>query len=144
MQKAKKSLGRKWKDTDEVVDNLVRAFEDGANISEACRIAKIDRQTYYNWLEDSEEFSTLMTDSQNYPDVVAKMVLVRAIKKSDIDVSKWWAERRMKNEFSTRNEMTGKDGEHLIPRFTVQTKEAKQNLEQLYEGPNSSDNKRIS
>lgn len=113
---AKESLGKKWKDIDIVVDSLVKAFEDGANISEACRVAKIDRQTYYNWLEDSKEFSTLMGDAQEYPDIVAKMNLVRAIKvKRDLETSKWWVERKMKKEFSLRSELTGKDGESLAP-----------------------------
>lgn len=108
--------GRPTKFTDETVANLIKAFEDGASIREACRVAKINRQTYYEWLKHYPEFSDRMSEAQEYPDVVAKMVLVRAIKKGDIDTSKWWAERKMKNEFSLRTELTGKDGDRLIPR----------------------------
>lgn len=99
--------------TEQVVEKLIQAFEDGANIVQACKTAEISTDTYYNKLKDDKDFSAKMKNAQDYPDVVAKMNLVRAMKRNDIDVSKWWAERRMRGEFSTRAELTGKDGEKL-------------------------------
>lgn len=105
--------GRPTVMTEEVIDKLVQAFEDGGNIVQACKTAQISTDTYYNKLKADSDFSAKMKNAQDYPDVIAKMNLVRAMKRNDIDVSKWWAERRMKGEFSTRSELTGKDGEKL-------------------------------
>lgn len=97
-------VGRPSKKDEETVKKLEEAFKDGANITEACRVAQITRETYYTWLEEDNEFSDKMSNAQEYPDVIAKMNLVSALKAKDIETSKWWAERRMKNEFSTKTE----------------------------------------
>lgn len=43
-----------------------------------------------------------------------------------------------------RQELTGKDGDTLRPMFVVQTPEAKKELEALYEGSNSTNDKGVS
>jgi len=91
--------------TDKNVQELTKAFEDGATITEACHIAQIARSTYYNWVEQYPEFMDKMSEAQEYPDAVAKMVVVRAMKKSDVETSKWWLERRIKKEFSAKSEL---------------------------------------
>lgn len=85
--------------TDENVGVLEKAFEDGASITEACRIAQIHRDTYYEWLKVYPEFSDKMKNAQDYPDVVAKMVVVRAMKNNDVDTAKWWNEHHVRDEF---------------------------------------------
>lgn len=85
--------------TDEAVGTLIKAFEDGATITEACRTAQIHRDTYYEWLKVYPEFSDKMSHAQEYPDAVAKMEVVRAIKRGDVDTSKWWLENHVRDEF---------------------------------------------
>lgn len=97
------STGRPTKMTDECVGKLEEAFKDGANITEACKVAQIDRSIYYDWLEKDAEFSDKMANAQEYPDVIAKMVIVKAIRSDDVDTAKWWAERRLKG-FNTKTE----------------------------------------
>lgn len=58
--------------------------------------------------------------------------------------NEWILERIFKGDFAQRSEITGKDGESLKPTFVVQTPEAKKELEKLYEGPNSTDDKGVS
>lgn len=119
MKKIVNKGGRPTEKTGETVEKLEQAFMDGATITEACRVAQIDRKTYYNWLEADVEFLHKMKSAQEYIDSIARMNLARAIKREQktdgriTDTSKWWAERRMKSEFSTRAEHTGKDGETL-------------------------------
>lgn len=93
--------------SDEIVELLVKAFEDGSTITEACRTAQIDRQTYYNWREwYPETFGKKMDAAIDYPDAVAKMVIVRAIKNGDVETAKWWGKNKLRNEFyeKTKNE----------------------------------------
>lgn len=110
--------GRPSKKTPDVVQKLERAFEDGSTITEACHTAGIERQTYYNWLDDDDEFFDRMDRAQEYPDAIAKMNIVRSIKreaKEEIEPenSKWWVERKLKREFSKRQELTGEEGKDL-------------------------------
>lgn len=91
--------GRPTKYTDETVNQLIKSFEDGATITEACRTAQISRETYYEWCESQDGFSDKMSHAQEYPDAVAKMEVVRAIKGGDVDTSKWWLENHVRDEF---------------------------------------------
>lgn len=101
--------------TEKVVEMLQRAFMDGSTVDEAVAVAKIDKQTYYNWRESFPEFSTKMDDARNYVDEVARMVVAKDITKNkNTETAKWWLERRKKSEFSTRSEHTGADGKDLV------------------------------
>lgn len=96
--------GRPTLKTEAVVTLLERCFEDGSTVTEACHIAKISRKTYYEWVNTDEDFRNRMSRSQEYPDNIARVNLVEALKVKDIDVSKWWSERRRKKEFSLKQE----------------------------------------
>lgn len=129
----------KHKYTPEVVELLEDAFRDGASITEACTQAGIDRQTYYNWLKEIEDFSAKMQDAQDWVNEIARAVVAQRItKRKDVETAKWWLERRVKQKFSTRNELSGPDGKDIKPTFVVMTSEAKDKLQQLYEGSDSS------
>jgi len=100
--------------TDEVVEKLELAFRDGASIEEACDIAQIDRKTYYNWIQDKPGFSTKMENAKEYVTEIARAVVSQRItRKKDPETAKWWLERRAKDRFSIRSEVTGKDGKDL-------------------------------
>ncbi len=100
--------------TNDTVEKLEDAFRDGASITEACDQAKIDRRTYYNWIEDQNGFSTKMTEAQEWVTEIARSVVAQRItRRKDPETAKWWLERKLKNEFSTRTEATGKDGEPI-------------------------------
>lgn len=99
----------------ETVEKLEDAFRDGASIGEACDLAQIDRGTYYNWLESVEGFSTKMEDAKDWVNEIARAVVSQNItKKKDVDTAKWWLERRVKDKFSPRQEMTGDQGKPLM------------------------------
>ena len=55
----------------------------------------------------------------------AKTEVARKISKGDKDTIKWWLERRRKAEFSTREEVTGANGEPLTVTVTRKTHKAK-------------------
>lgn len=98
-----------------IVEKLEDAFRDGASISEACELAGIDRGTYYNWMESIDDFSTKMEDAKDWVNEIARAVVAQKItKRKDVETAKWWLERRVKEKFSTRNELTGANGDNLI------------------------------
>lgn len=99
--------------TPEVVSLLEHSVMDGANITEACQVAGISRETYYKHLKEDEKFADKMADAEEYPSKVAKKNLIERIKRKDVETSKWWLERKKKDEFSTRTENTGANGAPL-------------------------------
>ena len=67
-------------------------------------MAGISRQSYYDWMELHDGFSDKIKVAQEYPDYVAKSLVVSAMKKGDVETGKWWLERRLRNEFATKKE----------------------------------------
>jgi hypothetical protein len=103
-----------------IVGKLEQAFRDGANIVQACLVSGINRDTYYEWLNKKKGFSDRMTTAQEYPSVIARLAVVKAIGEEVKNPSRngtensWkWLERKNKDEFSSRSELTGKDGKDL-------------------------------
>ncbi len=93
-------MGRPRKITKEVVGKLEYAFMKGFNISEACDYAAISRDTYYEKLKQSKEFSDRMERAKTNLQRKAKLNLAEAIESGNLDESKYYLERKCKNEQS--------------------------------------------
>ena len=94
-----KSNGRPSKFTDETVNLIESAFKEGSTVTEACYIAQISRETYYEWCESQKDFSDRMKRAQEYPDNIAKRLIVKAMTKGDVETAKWWGKNKMREEF---------------------------------------------
>lgn len=92
-------------------------------ITQACRYARIDRTTYYNWCDADEGFLNKMEAAQDFATINAKRVIAEAIAAGDVSAAKWWAERKAKDEFATRSEHTGADGAELFEREATKLSE---------------------
>ena len=101
-EKKNKTAGRPTKMTDEVVRKLEYAFSKDFNITEACHYAGIGRNTYYDWLENNEEFSNRIEQAQSDLKRKAKMNIADKIEEGDTEVTKWFLERRAKDEYSVK------------------------------------------
>lgn len=133
--------GRPTVVTEEIIEKLEGCFRDGAHVLEACENVGISRQAYYDRLNTDQVFADRMNTAQEYTTEIARAVVSRAIKRGDKESAKWWLERRVKEKFSPRSELTGKDGKELpTPTFIVQTEQAKEQLQKLYEGSDRSNN----
>ncbi len=98
-------MGRPRKITKEVVGKLEYAFMKGFNISEACDYAAISRDTYYEKLKQSKEFSDRMERAKTNLQRKAKLNLAEAIESGNLDESKYYLERKCKDEFSVKQEI---------------------------------------
>ena len=114
-----KEAGRPTKMTPELVEKLERAFGMGFTDDQACLFVGIDKHTLYSYCDKFPEFSTKKELLKKKPDLKAKLNIVNAINSKDSSISlptsKWWVERKLKDEFSLRVENTGRDGKDLIP-----------------------------
>jgi hypothetical protein len=102
----------------EVILESLRAYlELGFSRSKSCKMVGFDETTLSKWLSADEVLSMKVQGWENAMNKLAMANLRDAmLKEAEMDdnkkdTSKWWAERKMKDDgFSIRTEQTGKDG----------------------------------
>ena len=97
--------GRPTVMTEERVKKLELGFLKGLNDTECCNYVGISRQTLYDYCAKHPEFADRKEELKTHPSTTAKLNVVEAIENGDVELSKWWLERRNKAEFSTRQEI---------------------------------------
>ena len=105
--------GRPTVMTDEVISKLEHAFSMGCTDKEACLYAGISTTPFYEYQQEFPEFKERKEMLKESVTLHARLNLSGSIMGGDVDNSKWHLERKKKDEFSTRTESTGKDGEPL-------------------------------
>jgi hypothetical protein len=106
--------GRPSKKTPALVGKLEYAFSIGSSIEEACFYAGIHKDTYYEWVKADVQLSDRFDALREQPVFQARETVVKGIKR-DPKLAMDFLARKRKDEFSLRNEHTGKDGEQLLP-----------------------------
>lgn len=85
-----------------VIGKLEVAFRNGCSIAEACLHADISTSTFYRNVDKESELYEYFMELKDEPLKNARMNLVQDITKGDVESSKWYLERKAKEEFSTR------------------------------------------
>ena len=116
IKKFKEKYGRNPpKLTPQQIHLLNEAFTNCASDKEAYTYAGICETNFYWWQEVNPDFvekKALLRDLVKYR---ARSNIIKGINEGNPSESKWWLERKAKEEFSLRVENTGKDGKDLIP-----------------------------
>jgi len=99
--------------TDDTIKKLEEVFALGGSDSEACFYANISKQTLYNYQKEHPEFVDRKEALKEKPILKARQTVVKAL--DDPKDAQWFLERKRKEEFSLRQEVTGADGELLEP-----------------------------
>jgi hypothetical protein len=118
--KKKSNAGRPTIMTPEVIAKLEELFLDGCHITLACTLAGISPNTYYDFINANHEyaikFDMLRHDTtyralKNIKNKIQGVIrrddkgnIIEVIT-PDADMSKWWLERKSKDEFSTKTEV---------------------------------------
>ena len=111
---------------EETVKLLDEAFLMDCSIEEACFLANISRQTYYNWIDSfpylKERFDNLKSNLR----LKAKKNISRELNNGDKELSKWYLERRDK-DFKPKSDITTADEpikgiEYILPNVQDNTK----------------------
>jgi len=99
----KNKVGRPTIVTEQIVTNLVIAFQNGLNITFACQYAKIDRQRFYDAYNKNQEFHDRIEDAKTFFVLSAGNRVANILRKgSDRDagpMARWAFERKMPNEW---------------------------------------------
>jgi len=123
------SVGRPTKMTPEIIGKLETSFSNGYTDAQACVMADINPSTLYEYCKENPEFSEKKEELKKRVDIQAKLNIVKSLKAGDKDISKWWLERKCKEEFSLRTEHTGKNGEDIKQKVIYIDKEEKGSYE---------------
>ena len=99
---AENKVGRPTVMTEDVLDKLEYLFAKGLTDREACLIANIHPSTLYDYCSANPEFAERKELLKDKPKITAKLNVAEAIESHDIDMSKWYLERKAKDEFSAK------------------------------------------
>jgi len=108
---------------DVIIQSLQPYLEMGLSRNRACDLIGLPAQTLSNWVKEDEALGIKLQGWENAMNVLATANIKSALEKeaetedTRKETSKWWAERRMKEDFSLRQEMTGADGKELKITF---------------------------
>lgn len=104
---AENKVGRPTVMTKAMIGKLELLFAKGLSDREACLIANISPSTLYDYCTENPEFAERKELLKEQVKTTAKLNIAEAIEKADVDVSKWYLERKAKEEFSTKQEISG-------------------------------------
>jgi hypothetical protein len=125
----KAETGRPSAITDEVIRKLEDALKNDFTVTEACSYAGIGHTTYYDHIKANPDFADKMTRAKKFVFFASKRNIANAIiNEGSVEDSWKLLERRQKKLYSLRQELTGKDGENLIPEIGEKEKEKLDNL----------------
>lgn len=94
--------------TESTIRKLEEAFAIDASVKEACYYADISTDTYYRWIKEYPELSDKLERLREKPVLKARQTVVKSLDNPDYAFK--YLERKKKDEFSLRSELTGKDG----------------------------------
>lgn len=103
----------------EILESLREFLELGFSRSRACRVIGLNESTLSRWITADEVLGMKVQGWENAMNKLAMQNLRDGLLQegnSDDpkkETSKWWAERKMKDEMSLRSELTGADGKDL-------------------------------
>lgn len=117
--------GREWtkEEKSDIIQSLRPFLEMGLSRNKACESIGLAPATLSNWVKDDEALGMKLQGWENTMNMLALTNVHSALQKeaetedARKETSKWYLERRMKKEFSTRVENTGEDGAPLVVTF---------------------------
>lgn len=114
VKKPTKKVGRPPKITEVILRKLEEGFLYGLTDEQACLYADVPTSTFYDFLKKNPEFAERKEILKNQPKIDAKITIAKALRPHDdprlaLEVAK----NTMRDEYNTRQELTGKDGENI-------------------------------
>ena len=104
---------------DSTIAKLKEGFAQGFSVRNACIWADISQDTYFNYCKKNPNFSEQCKTLQQKPLIKSILVINKALNEGDVSTAKWYAERKAKDEFSLRNELTGEDGKAIENNINI-------------------------
>lgn len=122
----KNNVGRPTAMTEEVLLKLEEAFCMGCTDKEACFFADIATSTLYEYCKDNKDFSERKEALKQNPILKARKTIIDDLE--DPQTAKWYLERKLKNEFSTK---VLQEHEGVIGSYEVDSETAEELIEKI-------------
>lgn len=115
--------GRPTVMTIEVIGKLEEGFSKGCTILESCLLAGISKDAYYDYLKANPSYSDRVETLRENVTLHARRNLVDSIMDGNVNDSKWYLERKKKDEFSATSNLNlgGQNGQNPIVTQIVRT-----------------------
>lgn len=101
----------------EIKKKIEFAYARGCSKAEVCAFADVHSKTLDEYLKRNPEEAERLEALKSRPLTNARMNVTQAIEEGDVDVSKWYLERKAKDEFSTKANVD------ITPSATIKDKE---------------------
>lgn len=124
--KKARAIGRPTKKTPVTEKKLFDALRRGNTRRAACAYAGISEQTLSEWSNSFPEFSEACTRAENAAECGFVDVIQEAADAGDWKAGAWWLERRRKQDYASRSELTGKGGAAIQVDSPALTKAAEE------------------
>ena len=117
----------------EVKKALLEAYRKSlGNITSSCMAVGIDRGTFYKWKAKDAKFAKKIEELNEVQMDFVESKLLENIKNLDTSAIIFYLKTKGKHRgYIERTEITGKDGESLIPHKPMNLKEAKEFLAKI-------------
>ena len=110
-------IGRPVLFNDEVIAKLEQAFSIGATALLACAYAEISHTAYYNNIKQRPELAERFNNLRQKPILKALHTVTKTL--DDPKNAQWYLERKFKDDFALRQEITGKDGADISSKVDM-------------------------
>jgi len=110
--------------TEDTIRKLEEAFSIDASVKEACYYADISTDTFYRWIKKYPKLSYKLERLREKPVLKARQTVVRSLDNPDYAFK--YLERKKKDEFSPRQELTGKDGNPIETSYEIKLNEIRE------------------
>lgn len=129
-KKTNPAMGRPTVMCESTVNKVREGFAKGFSVDNACIWADISKQTFYDYCKKNPDFLDHCKQLQKKPLIKAINVINDALDQGDVSTAKWYAERKGKDEFSLRQELTGENGDPIKQQIVYIEKEEKEEYKQ--------------
>lgn len=102
---SKNKVGRPTVMTPEKVRKLEQGFLMGLSDRKCCAFADVSTTALYEYCNKHPKFAERKEQLKDSPTIQAQINVVTAINNGDEDMSKWYLERKARDEFSTKQEV---------------------------------------
>lgn len=85
---------------------LIPVLQRGTDLKPACKKLKFKYTTIRDWIKQDKAIRTEINAARAFLQIVAENVVGEAIiNDKNIETAKWWLERRLKDKYSTKQEV---------------------------------------
>lgn len=120
---APKKPGRKEVDINSYLAEIERYLMLGYSLNRACELGGVPRKTLTDHMDRDEQFRRKVDLLMNSVSIKARANVIERINNKDYHASVDWLERKEKDEWSKRQELTGENGQPIQQEIIVTIKD---------------------